>query len=238
MFVTQCPQCQSQFRVTEGQLNLANGRVRCGHCLKVFEAQATEPATPDATVVPPTQASPSTQTPLSLEPVVLDRYYYQSPSPLKAAISFLILVISCLGLSGQYLWFQRAELANESTLRPIYRLFCEQVSCDLNSKEGLALLSVKNAVIREHPDFLNAIEVSVFVENRGAFYQPYPAVELSLNDIQGQFIVRRTFDPKHYLENHQPQDLLPPKRSIEIHLTLSAPNKSITSYEVQLAEAL
>lgn len=36
--VTQCPQCQTAFRVTSEQMRLANGHVRCGSCLDVFEA--------------------------------------------------------------------------------------------------------------------------------------------------------------------------------------------------------
>lgn len=34
--VTECPNCQTRFRVSESQLQVANGRVRCGACLKVF----------------------------------------------------------------------------------------------------------------------------------------------------------------------------------------------------------
>ena len=35
--VTQCPNCDTRFRVTESQLQVASGRVRCGACLAVFE---------------------------------------------------------------------------------------------------------------------------------------------------------------------------------------------------------
>ena len=35
--VTQCPHCKTRFRVTEHQLQLAAGRVRCGACLTVFQ---------------------------------------------------------------------------------------------------------------------------------------------------------------------------------------------------------
>ena len=35
--VTQCPNCQTRFRVTENQLQIAAGRVRCGACLTVFQ---------------------------------------------------------------------------------------------------------------------------------------------------------------------------------------------------------
>ncbi len=37
-FITNCPACQTQFVVTEEQLNQHNGKVRCGHCLNVFNA--------------------------------------------------------------------------------------------------------------------------------------------------------------------------------------------------------
>jgi len=37
LLVTQCPHCDTRFRVTEQQLQLASGRVRCGACLSVFE---------------------------------------------------------------------------------------------------------------------------------------------------------------------------------------------------------
>lgn len=36
--VTNCPNCQTQFIVTDEQLNQHNGKVRCGHCLHVFDA--------------------------------------------------------------------------------------------------------------------------------------------------------------------------------------------------------
>lgn len=36
--VTNCPNCQTQFIVTDEQLGQYNGKVRCGHCLHVFDA--------------------------------------------------------------------------------------------------------------------------------------------------------------------------------------------------------
>ncbi|WP_328187499.1 DUF3426 domain-containing protein [Marinobacter sp. OP 3.4] len=38
--LTRCPHCDTRFRVTDGQLNVANGRVRCGHCMEVFDARS------------------------------------------------------------------------------------------------------------------------------------------------------------------------------------------------------
>src|SRR5690554_6236166 len=35
---TQCPKCLTRFRVTDEQLGIAKGKVRCGHCMDVFNA--------------------------------------------------------------------------------------------------------------------------------------------------------------------------------------------------------
>lgn len=37
-FITQCPHCETSFNITQAQLKLANGKVRCGFCLKIFSA--------------------------------------------------------------------------------------------------------------------------------------------------------------------------------------------------------
>lgn len=52
--ITHCPVCQTQFFVSERQLDQHHGQVRCGHCLHVFDAKthsvtAVEPAASDTT---------------------------------------------------------------------------------------------------------------------------------------------------------------------------------------------
>ncbi len=54
--LTRCPHCQTRFRVTPGQLAAAHGKVRCGHCMKVFNAldyaEASEPPPEDSSSEP------------------------------------------------------------------------------------------------------------------------------------------------------------------------------------------
>jgi len=62
-FVTQCPHCQTSFRVSHAQLSVARGVVRCGACLQVFNAakqlleqrsnQATAQQPPELVAVTP-----------------------------------------------------------------------------------------------------------------------------------------------------------------------------------------
>lgn len=47
--VTQCPNCETSFRVTAEQLNIADGAVRCGSCLHIFKAMEHRATNTDLT---------------------------------------------------------------------------------------------------------------------------------------------------------------------------------------------
>ena len=66
-FVTQCPHCQTSFRVSHAQLSMARGVVRCGSCLQVFNAaqQLLNKGTE-------TEQLPTTVAPLVAEPVAVE----------------------------------------------------------------------------------------------------------------------------------------------------------------------
>ena len=55
-YTTQCPNCQTRFKVNDNQLAAANGLVRCGRCSHVFKAPdhfvVTQPAPQPAAVAP------------------------------------------------------------------------------------------------------------------------------------------------------------------------------------------
>lgn len=78
-FVTQCPHCQTSFRVSHAQLSVARGVVRCGSCLQVFNAakqlleqhagkDAVTPVAPSVVEPPPIiEAPPVVQAPAIVE---------------------------------------------------------------------------------------------------------------------------------------------------------------------------
>ncbi|OCR26537.1 zinc finger-domain-containing protein [Pseudomonas syringae] len=79
-FVTQCPHCQTSFRVSHAQLSVARGVVRCGACLQVFNAakqlleqrgddsvgEAAKPPAPTFEPAPAIVAPPAVQAPPAL----------------------------------------------------------------------------------------------------------------------------------------------------------------------------
>ena len=82
-FVTQCPHCQTSFRVSHAQLSVARGVVRCGSCLQVFNAAKQlleQHAGKDA--VTPVAPSIVEQTPIvEIAPVIEPPPIVEQPAP-------------------------------------------------------------------------------------------------------------------------------------------------------------
>jgi predicted Zn finger-like uncharacterized protein len=58
--ITQCPHCDTAFRVTEAHLEAANGAVRCGNCQEIFDARQNRVITEDSDAPVDAQAVDST----------------------------------------------------------------------------------------------------------------------------------------------------------------------------------
>lgn len=55
---TRCPKCETRFRVTDAQLSVASGKVRCGNCMAVFNAVEHQISESSSGNPSPTSASP------------------------------------------------------------------------------------------------------------------------------------------------------------------------------------
>ncbi len=80
--ITRCPKCGTAFRITQAQLQSANGAVRCGSCLNVFKAM-------DYLVAPvatkPVETPQATNTPIAKPPVATAANKDTAPAANKPA---------------------------------------------------------------------------------------------------------------------------------------------------------
>jgi len=77
--VTECPDCKSRFRVSEGQLKMAEGQVRCGACLAVFDARRHQLNLPSENGTPPSE--PVQQEQIQPQPKTLEGESEAKASP-------------------------------------------------------------------------------------------------------------------------------------------------------------
>ncbi|WP_228141589.1 MJ0042-type zinc finger domain-containing protein [Marinobacter sp. X15-166B] len=59
--LTSCPHCQTQFRVSAEQLAVADGKVRCGHCMKVFNARDNQQSVEQPATGAPESPAPASE---------------------------------------------------------------------------------------------------------------------------------------------------------------------------------
>lgn len=232
-FATQCPECQSRFQVTLEQLNKAQGLVRCGACMKVFAAdQCLQTQEPSASQNLTAEAEGDSGPRIPHIPIQLQR---QPPrgSTLRFLSWSLLCLLAIAGLGAQVLWFERDKYAGLPLFEPLYATACQYLDCQFQPRQDLPSLKAKHLVIRDHPDFLNAIAVDLLMENTAPFPQPFPAIQLIFSGINGDPKAARVFQPEEYLGgDFQQSKLIPSQRQVRISLELIDPGQQAPNYSL------
>jgi predicted Zn finger-like uncharacterized protein len=167
---TECPNCHTVFRVSDEQLQKAEGTVRCSQCSEVFNARAfleTETLPSDFTSELDSIQSDTEEPGLTsnsfaqaleeiqnetdadeiLEnndiPSVLENDLIAQQTPEKNSHSVFWGFCSLILISVfvlQYAYFSREELAQDLRYRPWLVSMCEVIQCDVPYKRDIAQL--------------------------------------------------------------------------------------------------
>ena len=113
----------------------------------------------------------------------------------------LLLVL----LAAQVAYFYAPQLARDARLKPWLALYCERAGCDLKPPRGTLSIELVQTSVAPHPRYENALRLSAVLVNRAEQAQPYPVMEVSLTDSEGQVLARRSFAPAQYLESSPPR---------------------------------
>lgn len=200
MQITHCPQCETAFKVSPQQLELAKGWVRCGRCSHVFEAALHFETPPDI----PTPPLPSADAPslfrAAMAPVVAANEVKPS-KPLKQATTAVdegtalpvVWLVSAgvlvLALLLQFVVAQRNWLAaEEPALRPMLSALC---ACEVTWPREPEAVLIESSSFTENPQ--GGYTVQLRLKNTQHHPVAMPALELSLTDLQDQVLVRRVF---------------------------------------------
>jgi predicted Zn finger-like uncharacterized protein len=109
----------------------------------------------------------------------------------------LILLLLLIAQAG---WVDREQLAQSQRWRPWLQQACNYLGCRLPMRQDLGQISLISRDIRPHPSVADALIISATMQNRAAFPQPFPGVEILLSDLSGKRIAMRRFEPIEYLE--------------------------------------
>ena len=257
---THCPHCDTCFRVTLEHLKAARGEVRCGRCFGTFNAlehlvdnppeeeeeaiEETAPPSMDSNKEPsPAKQEPkkATQTEAQIEArsersQLLVEEIQAIPEPAAHGKNFFLPLVGILLFSGlligQYGYFNLQQLAKNTSLRPALGLLCKITACKLPLMRAPNLIKLADRDIHSHPKFKNALQVKAELTNTADFVQPFPIMELKLQDITGHPTAGRRFKPSEYLaEDLNIRQGLAPQQSVGIILDLEDPGSEAVGFE-------
>ncbi len=247
--LTQCPRCATRFQVSAEQLAMADGRVRCGACLHIFDAirgpeqTPSSPQRPDnTTTTPAAHARP----PAGLahpEPPAVPSAIPTAPVSLRARPDAShrrpwVTMLLCLTAGGillaQVAWNERQYLAFRSPLAPWYQAFCQHLTCRLPPPSLPERIVSRQLVTQPHPNYQDALVLNLQVENQAGFAQPFPLLEINFFDFSGTLQAQRRFRPDEYLTGELRQlPLMPPYQPIQLRLELLKPSPQAVNYQIQ-----
>lgn len=149
-----------------------------------------------------------------------------------------LALVAALLLVGQYAYFHLDTLARSPQWRPLYAQACQAIGCQLPGRADLSALRGANLVVRTHPQYQHALMVDALLFNEGQWPQPFPALELTFDDLHGQPVASRRFQPAEYLHGDlATRRTLPVNTPAHVALEIVDPGKQAVSYRLRLLPA-
>jgi predicted Zn finger-like uncharacterized protein len=211
---TRCPGCTTIFRVTEPQLALRDGQVRCGHCRTVFngreqmislapaadaEQEYDELAQGPPTVTlrsaraldppPPAQPPPSPKEPQPRADEVdyENRFAWdrkKARHPRTALYATLIPVLMLALVLQSAFHFRDVIAANWPGAKPLLSKACDVAGCAIRPLNDVNALTIDGTELLSDPAHQGLLVLTATLRNRARYPIDYPYLELSLTGVQ------------------------------------------------------
>lgn len=237
---TECPHCHTVFQVSEEQLEQAEGQVRCGHCLAVFTADNPyqNPANLHDEIIEEQLSEDDIEESSQILPDVIPpdlraetrskNHHYSVAGTIFWSLAILLMIATGV---LQYAYYERYNLVKHKELRPWLGLLCNYTKCDLPDPKNTQLIELSSKNIFTHPNTDNALMVSATIVNKASFEQDYPVLELKFENIRGELIAGRRFNPEEYLGIPTDQiSKMEIGNPISFNIEIVDPGKEMVSY--------
>ncbi len=144
------------------------------------------------------------------------------------------LVVACLILAGQSVYFLRNQLAaHYPQTKPALTILCKMVHCRIELLANANLIRLDSSELQSAPDRPGGVILSASLRNLAPYRQAYPNLELTLTDSANQALARRQFTPAEYLpQTIKPESGMPSQDELPIKLTLEMVGLEAVGYKL------
>ena len=223
---TSCHHCQSRFQVTEQQLQMAHGKVRCGECDEIFNALTSLKNQDRRQPVEHLSSAPgdaAVDVEPKLELSLHEAMYGHKYSILSRIAPLLwligILLLSSLGIA-QAIYYQRYPLVENPRFQQQVLSLCRVLPCNESQFSSTQQIKLLERNVYTHPVQSNALMVSGSFVNQASFAQKLPQLLVSLFDIQGNLIANRLFNSTEYLQTDRNRTVMDIAKPVQFRLEI------------------
>lgn len=146
------------------------------------------------------------------------------------AWSLIPLLLLLLAL--QVLIADRAHLATDPHWRPRIVALCATLGCSVPEWREPTAFHITSREMRPHPSASGALLLSATFRNDAAFAQPWPNLQVSLANPEGESLGLRRFSPREYLGGDPASGNIAPGQSAAVSLALMDPGKRAVSFDL------
>ncbi len=152
-----------------------------------------------------------------------------APKP-RARWAWLAAPALLLLLLLQFAVADRARLAADRDWRPRVEVLCALLRCSVPPWREPAALRITSRDLSPHPTLPGVLVVSATFRNDAAFAQPWPQLQLSLQDLDGESLGLRRFAPREYLGAAPVTALLGAGQSASLRVEILDPGKRAVAF--------
>ena len=162
---------------------------------------------------------------LDTEPVSRDQ------SRTRAWSAGVLVMLTLLAL--QFVWFNRDDVLQAyPQLTPWVERFCERYHCNLVRQRDLAAIRILNRDVRLHPQYADTLLVNATMANQSGLVQPFPKIQFTLFDTNGQMLAYREFTVEEYLDRSiDVSKGMAPGQPVHFVFEVTGPTQDAVSFE-------
>ncbi len=115
---------------------------------------------------------------------------------------------------------------------------CEKLQCPSQAAKPLALdrIASISSSIRPHPGREDALIISTTFMNTAKQPMPFPALQVTLSDLDGKTVARRRFLPEEYLPENLRNGSMLPQTLIPVTLEILKPEGQANAFQIDFSQ--
>jgi hypothetical protein len=153
-----------------------------------------------------------------------------APRPRARWLAWSALPLLTLLLVLQFAIADRARLAADRDWRPRILALCNVLGCSVPPWREPAALHLTSRELRPHPSVPGVLVVSATFRNDAPFAQPWPQLQLSLQNLDGESLGLRRFAPREYLGAKPATGMIGAGQSASIRVEILDPGRRAVAF--------